>query len=75
MSVFGPEAQILDQIETICSQQGKFGNENKTFWLRIQNDIGTFVYSFLTLLVKTIMNTVKPVLKFLLCFFTFCEYI
>ncbi len=28
----------------------KFGNDTKTFWFRFQNDIGTFVLSFLTLL-------------------------
>jgi hypothetical protein len=41
--LFGPGEQILDQIETICSQQDKFGNETKTFWFRFQNNIGTFV--------------------------------
>ncbi len=46
--LFSPGQQILDQIETICSQQDKFGNYTKTFWFRIQNDIGTFVLSFLT---------------------------
>jgi hypothetical protein len=48
--LFGPGEQILDQIETICSQQDKFGNDTKTFRFRFQNDIGTFVLSFLTLL-------------------------
>jgi hypothetical protein len=48
---FGPGEKILDQIETICSQQDKFGNDTKTFWFRFQNDIGTFVLSFLTLLI------------------------
>jgi hypothetical protein len=41
--LFGPEEQILDQIETICSQQDKFGNNTKTFWFGFQNDIGTIV--------------------------------
>jgi hypothetical protein len=45
-----PGEQILDQIETICSQQDKFRNDTKTFWFRFQNDIGTFVLPFLTLL-------------------------
>ncbi len=48
--LFGPGEQILDQIETICSQQDKFGNDTKTFWFRFQNDVGTFVLSFLTFL-------------------------
>jgi hypothetical protein len=39
--------QILDQIETISSQQEKIGNDTKTFWFRFQNNIGTFVLSFL----------------------------
>ncbi len=42
--------QILDQIETICSQQDKFGNDTKTFWFSFQNNIGIFVLSFLTIL-------------------------
>jgi hypothetical protein len=46
--VHGPGEQILDQIETICSQPDKFGNDTKTFWFRFQKDIGTFVLSFLT---------------------------
>jgi hypothetical protein len=50
----GSGEQILDQIETIDSQQDKYGNDTKTFWLRFRNDIGTFVLSFLTLLVNTI---------------------
>ena len=33
--------------------QDKFGNESKTFWFRFQNDIGTFLLSFLTLLACT----------------------
>ncbi len=44
--LFGPGAQILDQIETICFQIDKFGNDTKTVWFRSQNDIGTFVPSF-----------------------------
>ncbi len=31
-------------------QQHKFGNDTKTFWFRFQNDTGTIVLSFLTLL-------------------------
>ncbi len=31
--LFGPGEQILEQIETICSQQDKFGNDAKTFCL------------------------------------------
>jgi hypothetical protein len=46
--ILGAGDQILDQIETICSQHDKFGNDTKTFWFRFQNDIGTFVLSFLT---------------------------
>ncbi len=41
--LFGPGEQILDQIETINSQQNKFVNDTKTFWFPFQNDIGTFV--------------------------------
>jgi hypothetical protein len=48
--LFGPGEQILNQIQTICSQQDKFGNDIKTFRFRFQNDIRTFVLSFLTLL-------------------------
>jgi hypothetical protein len=44
--LFTPRQQILDQIETICSQQGKVGNNTETFWFRFQNDVGTFVLSF-----------------------------
>ncbi len=47
--LFGLGEQILDRIEKICVQQDKFGNDTKTFWFRFQNDIGTFVLSFLTL--------------------------
>jgi hypothetical protein len=48
--LLGPGEQILDQIETICSQQDKFGNDTKTFWFHFQNDIGIFfLLSFLTL--------------------------
>ncbi len=46
--LFCPGEKILDQIETICSQQDKFGNGTKTIWFRFQNNIGTFVLSFLT---------------------------
>ncbi len=42
--LFGPGEQILGQIETICSQQDKFGNDTKTFWFRFQNDIGMFAH-------------------------------
>jgi hypothetical protein len=52
--LFGPEEQILDKIETIWFQKDKFGNDTKTFWFRFQNDIGTFVLSFLTLLLHMI---------------------
>ncbi len=48
--LFGPGEQILDQIETICSQQDKFRNTIKLFWFRFQNHIRTFVLSFLTFL-------------------------
>ncbi len=53
--LIGPGEQILDQIKTIFYQLDKFGNDTKTFWFRFQNDIGTFVLSFLTilLLIKT----------------------
>jgi len=46
--LFCPGEQILDKIETICFQQEKSGNDIKTFWFRLQNDIGTFVLPFLT---------------------------
>ncbi len=29
--LFGPVEQILDQIETICFQEDKFGKDTKTF--------------------------------------------
>jgi hypothetical protein len=45
-------------METICSKQDRFGNDTKTFWFRFQNDIGTFVLSFLTLLVGTGLDLV-----------------
>jgi hypothetical protein len=32
--LFNPGEQTLDQIETICFQYGKFGNDTKTFWFR-----------------------------------------
>jgi hypothetical protein len=48
--LFNPGEQILVLIKTICSQQDKFGNDFKTFWFRFQNDIGTFLLPFLTLL-------------------------
>ncbi len=51
--LFGPGEQILDQIETIYSQQDKFENYTKTFWFRFQNNFGMFVLLFLTLLSKT----------------------
>jgi hypothetical protein len=47
--LFGTGEQILDQIKTIYFQQDKFGNDTKTFWFRFQNDIETFVLSFLTI--------------------------
>ena len=53
--LFGPGEHILDQIETICYQQDKFGNDTKTFWFRFQMDIGMFVLSFLTLLTWTLL--------------------
>jgi hypothetical protein len=42
---------MLVKIKTICSQQDKFRNDSETFWFRFQNDIRTFLLSFLTLLV------------------------
>jgi hypothetical protein len=57
--LFGAGEQILDPIETICSKQDKFGNNTKTFLFRFQNDIGTFVLSFLTILVL-IYQTLAP---------------
>ena len=51
--LFNPGEQILVLIKTICSLQDKFGNDFKTFWFRFQNDIGTFLLPFLTLLVQT----------------------
>ena len=50
--LFGSGEQILDQIEIICYQQDKFRNDTKTFWFRFQNNIRTFVLSFLTLLIR-----------------------
>jgi hypothetical protein len=38
--------QILDQIETICSEQGKFGIDTKTFRFLCQNDIGTLSFHY-----------------------------
>jgi hypothetical protein len=46
--LFGPGEQILDHIETIRYQQDKIGNDTKTFRFCFQNDIGTFVLSFIT---------------------------
>ncbi len=57
--LFGPGEQILDQIVTISSQQVKFGSDTKTFRFRFQNDIGTFVLSFLTLLRGVMRPTPK----------------
>jgi hypothetical protein len=51
--LFNPGEEILVHIKTICTVltlQDKFGNDSKTFWFRFQNDIGTFLLSFLTLL-------------------------
>ncbi len=50
--LFSPVKQILDKVKTICFQSEKFGNDTKTFWFRFQNDIGTYILSFLTLLLK-----------------------
>ncbi len=50
--LFNPGEQILVLIKTICSLQDKFGNDFKTFWFRFQNDIGTLLLPFLTLLVR-----------------------
>jgi hypothetical protein len=56
--LFSSGGHILVQIKTICFQQDKFGNDSKTFWFRFQNDIGTFLLSFLTILVLMKENTV-----------------
>jgi hypothetical protein len=50
LSIWPRRAEILDNIETTCFQLEKFGNDTKMFWFRFQNNIGTFVLSFLTLL-------------------------
>jgi hypothetical protein len=47
--------QILVKIKTICSQQDKFGNNFKTIWFHFQNNIGTFLLLFLTLLDLSIL--------------------
>ncbi len=48
ISIWSRRADSMDQIETICSQQNKFGNDTKTYWFRFQNDTGTFFFSCLT---------------------------
>ncbi len=52
---FNPGERVLVLIITICSLQDKFGNDFKTFWFRFQNDIGTFLLPFLTLLLPRIL--------------------
>jgi hypothetical protein len=42
--------EILVQIKTICTLLDQFGNDSKKSWFVFQNDIGTFLLSFLTLL-------------------------
>ncbi len=64
---FGPGEQILDQIETICFQKDKFGNDTKTFWFS-KNDIGTFFLSFLKLLECTILYMTSYTIQ---CTYTF----
>jgi hypothetical protein len=53
LSILPRRAGFLDKIETISFQQEKFGNDTKKFWFCFQNDIGTFVLPFLTLLLPT----------------------
>jgi hypothetical protein len=45
--LFGPGEQIMDQIEKICSQQDKFGNDTNTFGF-VYKTILLFVLSFFT---------------------------
>jgi hypothetical protein len=61
--LFCPGEQILDQIETICFQQGEFGNDTKRFWFRFQNVIGTLVLPFLTLL-KFLTKSMDSMIKY-----------
>jgi hypothetical protein len=56
------------QIETICSQQDKFGNDTKMFRFRFKNYIRTFVLSFLTLLLRIMMGWWIAVIEcYILC--------
>jgi hypothetical protein len=50
--LFNPGEEIPgpNQNNLYGALQDKFGNDSKTFWFRFQNDIGTFLLSFLTLL-------------------------
>jgi len=57
--LFSSGEQILVKIKTICSQQDKFGNNFKTIWFHFQNNIGTFLLLFLTLLELSILPVVQ----------------
>ena len=59
--LFGPEAQNLNQIETICYHLSTrpIRERYQKGWFRFQNDIGAFVLWFLALLVSSELLALK----------------